>query len=210
MINLEKILTDIDLQLKKRSKKDLYLIYIMIFSVIFTSSYLLFWESSKNEFKTKRLQVLALKEKIKLDKTYLNKNDKTKVTEIDTIIKESKNKTQLYIKNNNYLKKKIQEISSLIYNETAWGEYLLSISKKAKENNIKILNFENKYSKNNSSFGHVLDITIRSSGKFNNMLNFINSLEQSELVVDIHTLKIEAKEQLVCELKISVWGISER
>jgi len=39
-------------------------------------------------------------------------------------------------------------------------------------------------------------------------LKFINTLEQSELVVDIHHLKIDAKENLNTDLNISVWGIT--
>ena len=73
---------------------------------------------------------------------------------------------------------------------------------------IKILDFNNKYAKNDGSFGHILDISIKSTGNYANTINFINSLEQSDLVVDLHTFDIQAKDKLTSDLNISVWGIT--
>ena len=73
---------------------------------------------------------------------------------------------------------------------------------------MKISNFTNKYALEQSSFGHVLDITVTSTGSYINTLNFINSLEQSDLVVDIHDLNISADKKLISDLNISVWGIT--
>ena len=61
---------------------------------------------------------------------------------------------------------------------------------------------------NNESFGHVLDINIQVSGNYQNTINFINSLERSDLVVDLHTLNMENKDGLHSDLNISVWGIT--
>ena len=71
-----------------------------------------------------------------------------------------------------------------------------------------MLYFSNKYALNNKSFGHILDINLKTTGNYKNTLNFINSLEQSELVVDIHDLNIVATEKLNSDLNISVWGIT--
>jgi len=48
----------------------------------------------------------------------------------------------------------------------------------------------------------------KSSAGFQNTLLFINSLEQSDLVVDLHDFKIAAEDELVSDLNISVWGIN--
>jgi len=110
--------------------------------------------------------------------------------------------------NNAYIKNKIETISSLIYDERAWGEYLHSISKNAKTYNIKIHKFINTYALNNQSFGHILNIEVTSYGNFNNTMKFLNSLEKSDLVVDIHALNVKAQNNLDTDLKISVWGIT--
>ena len=110
--------------------------------------------------------------------------------------------------NNAYIKSKIETISSLIYDERTWGEYLYSISRNAQKYHVKITTLSNKYSSNGKSFGHILDISIKATGNYKNTLLFINSLEQSELVVDIHDFTIQAQNSLNSDLNISVWGIT--
>jgi len=206
--NIEDYLQKIDASFSDKSQKDIYMTYIMIFAAIFAFSYLLYWDTSEADFKAKRAQVVSMEAKIVNDNNYLRQNPPTKIIQIE-------NKTQLlntqmstYKDNNQYIKKKIEEISSLIYDEQTWGEYLHSISINAKKNNMKILNFTNEYTKKTDSFGHILDINVKAFGNYTNTINFINSLEQSDLVVDIHSFDIEAKNNLESNLNISVWGIT--
>lgn len=207
-INIEDYLHRIDKALKDKSQKDINMIYIMVFGVIFAFSYLLFWDDAENSFVQKKAQVNNIKSKINKDNAYLLQNPQTKVTQLEKEIKNQQAQLLTYKDNNEYIKSKIEAISALIYDERTWGEYLHSISDNAKTNNIKILNFTNKYALNNKSFGHVLDITLKVKGNYKNTLNFINNLEKSELVVDIHHLKLEAKQNLNTDLNISVWGIT--
>jgi len=77
-----------------------------------------------------------------------------------------------------------------------------------KKHNMKILHFANNIAQGNQSFGHMLDIQLKVSGNYLNTMKFINSLEKSELVVDIHGLNIQAQDALNTDLNISVWGIN--
>jgi len=180
----------------------------MIFSAILAFSYLLFWDTSETDFKAKRAQVVIVEGNIAKDKIFLQQNTLAKVTQIENEIKRAQKKSIEYKDNNQYIKHKIEEISFLIYDEQTWGKYLHSISKHAKTNNIKIINFSNHYTENKNSFGHVLDINIELSAKYNNTLNFINSLERSDLVIDLHEFNINANKKLDTNLTISVWGIT--
>ena len=207
-INIENYLHSIDAMFKEKVQKDIYMTYAMIFAGIFAFSYLLFWDSSLAGFEKTRASVISLDKKIMSDERYLQMNPETIIAQLDNEIKNITLETIMHKDNNAYIKSKIETISSLIYDERAWGEYLDSISKNAQVYGIKILNFTNKYSLANSSFGHVLDITVTASGKYRNTLQFINSLEQSNLVVDIHKLNIKADKKLVTDLDISVWGIT--
>jgi hypothetical protein len=101
----------------------------------------------------------------------------------------------------------LEQISSLYYDEKVWGSYLDSVSHYARAYNVKLAKFGNRLQTDNSSFGHVLDITISSEGPYKNTLKFINALEQSQLVVDLHDFNITADEKLKGDLNISVWGI---
>ena len=207
-INIENYLHSIDTMFQDKVQKDIYMIYVMIFTVIFSFSYLLFWDSSFDSFEKTRASVVSLDKKIMSDNKYLQLSPESVITRLDAEIKNMTLETIMHKDNNAYIKTKIETISSLIYDERAWGEYLDSISRNAQIYGVKILNFTNKYAVGNSSFGHVLDITVQSTGKYKNTLQFINSLEKSNLVVDIHQLNIKADKKLTSDLNISVWGIT--
>ena len=207
-INIEDYLHKIDSLFKEKTQKDKYMTYGMVVALTFGFSYMLFWDSSFEEFEDTRAKVVTLETKIKDDKIYLQAYPETQITALEQEIVLI-NKEMLGHKDNNaYIKSKIETIASLIYDERAWGEYLHSISKNAQKYNVKILNLTNRYSDNNNSFGHILDISVKSTSNYKNTLKFINSLEQSELVVDLHHLDINASNKLGTDLNISVWGIT--
>ena len=207
-LNTEDYLQKIDNSFKEKTQKDIYMTYIMIFSIIFAFSYLLLWDTSEADFTSKRTQVVSLEGKITADQRYLQQNPQTKIKQIEDQTKIAENKMLILKDNNQYIKVKIEEISALIYDEQTWGHYLHSISIHAKKNNIKILDFTNEYVDNREAFGHILDIGISTTGSYKNTINFINALEQSDLVVDLHNLDIQAQKQIDAKLNISVWGIT--
>jgi len=207
-INIEDYLHKIDHTFKDKSQKDIYMTYVMVFSVIFAFSYLLFWDTSEGNFLQEQKKISTLQSKIDLDEIYLKYNPQTKVNNLGSNIKSAEDELFIHKDTNDYIKSKIETISSLIYDDRTWGEYLNSISKSAKKYNIKILNFTNEYASTNQAFGHILDITLKVTGNYTNTLKFINALEQSDLVVDIHNLSIKAQDTLNTDLNISVWGIT--
>ncbi|MDD2905220.1 MAG: hypothetical protein WBK95_06665 [Sulfurimonas sp.] len=206
-INIEDFLHQIDGSFKEKSQKDIYITYIMIFAVIFAISYLFFWESSFENFETKNHEIINVETNIKNDNLYLKYNTEAKVAQLEAETIQASNEMLMHKDNNAYIKNKIEAIAFLIYDERAWGEYLHSISTNAKKYDVKILNFTNQLAQMNTSFGHVLDITVSSVAGYKNTVNFINSLEQSDLVVDIHDMNITAANGLHSDLNISVWGI---
>ena len=206
-INIEDFLHKIDSSFKGKEQKEIYMTYIMIAGGIFAFSYLLFWDSSFETFQRTRASVERLSKQIESDKQYLQRNPEAKIVQLDREIKKINNEMLKNKENNAYIKHKIEAISSLIYDERAWGEYLDSITTNSQKYKLKLNKLTNKYAKAGSSFGHILDITVISEGKFKNTLNFINALEQNDLVIDIHDFDINATESLNSELQISVWGI---
>jgi hypothetical protein len=206
-INIEDYLHKIDTALKGKNQKEIYMLYIMIAGSIFAFAYLFFWDSSFESFTKTRENVEHLKQQITVDEIFLRSNPEIKIAQLQKEIKKINNEMLLTRKNNEYIKHKIETISSLIYDERAWGEYLDSITTNAQKYDVKLTQLTNKYAKTGSSFGHILDITVMSEGKFKNTLKFINALEQNDLVVDIHDFDIKAEDRLLSEFQISVWGI---
>ena len=207
-INIEDYLHAIDKLFEGKEQKEIYMTYTMIVAAIFAFAYTLFWDSSFDEFESTRKSVVQLEKKINTDKSFLRINPEAKINKLDKEIATINAEMVKHKDNNAYIKTKIETISSLIYDERTWGEYLDSISRNAQKYNVKIKSFSNKYAATGSSFGHVLDITLSSSANYKNTLRFINSLEQSDLVVDIHTLSMKAEKSLNADLNISVWGIT--
>jgi len=207
-INIEDYLHQIDAYFKDKSQKDTYMTYAMVVGIVFAFAYFLFWDSSFEEFESTRSKVVVLERNLNTDKRYLQQNPESKITRLDQEINTLNDTMTMHKDNNAYIKSKIETISALIYDERSWGEYLDSISTSAQRNHIKILQLSNKYADNNNSFGHILDISVKVTGNYKNTLRFINSLEQSELVIDIHSLNIDATKSLTSDLEISVWGIT--
>lgn len=208
-INIEDYLHKIDTAFKDKSKKDIQMIYIMIVVGIFAFSYLLFWDSSFEGFEKTRKDVLSLQKKIDVDTQYLQRNPEAVVVKLNNEIKKINQNIALVKESNAYIKSKIETIASLIYDERSWGEYIDSITTYAQKYNMKVSLFTNKHALKENSFGHVLDISVAATGGYNNTLKFMNALEQSELVVDLHDFKVEAKDRkLYSDLNISVWGIT--
>jgi len=206
-INIEDYLHAIDAFFKGKEQKEIYMTYVMVVAGIFAFAYFLFWDSSFENFERTKTNVQKLSNKIASDKRYLKRNPKTKIAQLNKEIEKINSEMLLVRKNNAYIKHKIESISFLIYDERAWGEYLDSITTNSQKYNLKIDKLTNSFAKVGSSFGHILDITVVSEGKFKNTLKFINALEQNDLVVDIHDFNMTAKESLNAEFKISVWGI---
>jgi len=206
-INIEDHLHKIDLAFKYKNKKEKQMIYIMIFASIFSIIYLLFWDSSFEDFLDKQRKINSLNAKIIQDKVYLTANPNKKIIQLEKFIRDVNDKIVLLKDKNDYIKSKIETISSLIYDEQAWSKYIYSISTNAKKYNIKILNFTNELATDKRAFGHILDLSLSIDGKYKNTLKFINALERSNLVVDIHNFSIYSKDSLYTDLNISVWGI---
>ncbi|OHD98670.1 MAG: hypothetical protein A3E21_08450 [Sulfurimonas sp. RIFCSPHIGHO2_12_FULL_36_9] len=205
---IEETLQRIDNFFKEKSQKDVYIVYIMV-AVILGSLAYPFYDSSAQEFNVIKDKVAQITTKIDADKIYLKINTEATVAKLQQDIVALEGELVTQRDTNKYIKEKIETISSLIYDEVAWGKYLNSISIHAKNHNMKIINFVNTYSLNNeAAFGHVLDISLEVTGNYLDTVKLVNSLEQSELVVDIHDLDIKAQDALNTKIKISVWGIT--
>ncbi len=207
--NIENYLYKIDNSFSQKSKKDIYLIYIMVFAVIFGLSYILLFDSSKQSLQASNKKVTQIQTLINTDKRYLAQNSQSVLAGLNNHISSLKLQYIKYKKDNSYIKYKISQISSLFYNQTTWGNFLNSISLDAKQDNIKLLKYSNSFIKHGISFGHVLNISIKARGNYKDTLKFINTLEKSFLVVDVHDIDMKAKEKLYTDLNISVWGIKQ-
>lgn len=205
--NIENYLYSMDHSLALKNDRDKMMLYIIIFAGLFAFSYFLFWESSEASFKLSHEKALVMETNLNNDKQYLESNPPERIKQIEDETKSIDGERQQYIGYNEYIKNQLEQISSLYYDEVVWGAYLDSVSKYARAYNVKMTQFGNTLTTDNSSFGHVLDISISTDAPYKNTLKFINALEQSHLVVDLHDMNMIADNKVKGHLNISVWGI---
>lgn len=206
--NLEQYLYPIDQSFASKKQSEVYMIYGVIAVVLIAFSYLLFWESAEQDYNTIKKQRAAVEKKLNADNHYLQLHPESEITQIENQITMIKKQTLAVKEKNEYINYKISQISELFYNEKTWGAYLDSIAENAKKYNIKLALFTNKRALDKNKFGHVLDINVHASGHFTQMIKFVNSMEESNLVVDLHDLDLKANEKLELDVNSSVWGIT--
>jgi hypothetical protein len=204
----EKFLYDIDQSFSQKSEKDVKLIYMMIFVVLVTFSYLVFWDAAEQGYKDAQAASLAVQDKIDADRQYLLMHPEGEIVRLDQQITELNNKNAVLTSENAYIKAEIEKIPELYYDQETWGEFIDSIAEKAKVNKIKLNFFSNRLAMDKTKFGHVLNIEIEAEGRYQNMVTFMNAIEKSKLVVDLHDLDLKAGKNLSLDLNLSVWGIT--
>ena len=207
-ISIEDYLYQIDQAFAEKDQKETYMIYFLIAGGLVFLSYYFLWDGAKLGYDQALKESQNLEKMIAADNTYLMTHPESMIVQIENQTKAIEAKFLEYQDSNAYIKYQIGQISELYYDEQAWGEYVDSIATNAKKYNIKLEELSNSFAHNKDAFGHVLDINVQSHGKFHNLLKYINSLEQSFLVVDVHGLSINAEERLYSDLNISVWGIT--
>ncbi len=205
---IENYLYQMDNAFAQKDEKEILMIYAMIFGALFALSYLLFWDSAEKSFKSAHAKVVQVQKNITTDKNYLNVNPKSKIASIENQTENTKLQFAQTQENNEYIKLSIEKISELYYDAQTWGNYINSISRNAKADKVQLIELSNNFTDEKDAFGHVLDISIKAKGKYKNILKFINKLEKSFLVVDLHDFTFIAEEELNIDLKISVWGIT--
>ncbi len=205
---IEKYLYDIDQSFAEKSDKDVKLIYAMVFVALVTFSYLVFWDSAEKGYQDILAASKTVQEKIAVDKQYLAKHPESEITKLNQEIAQLNQNLEMLKGENVYIKAEIEKIPELFYDEEIWGSFIDSIAEHARRNKVKLSFFSNKLASDKTKFGHVLNINISSEGDYKNIMKFMNSIEKSKLVVDIHDLDMNASRKIELDLNLSVWGIT--
>lgn len=205
---LEKYLYDIDQNFAQKSDKDVKVIYAMVFVVLVTFSYLVFWESAEKGYNDIKAASLKVQDKIAKDKQYLMVHPQSEVVRLNKQISDLNNNLIMLKSENIYIKAEIEKIPELFYDQESWGAFIDSIAENAKKQKIKLNFFANRLASDKTKFGHVLNIEIKAEAPYKNLIRFINSIEKSRLVVDLHDLELNATTKLSLDLNLSVWGIT--
>lgn len=205
---IDDLLDKIDNYYAQKSTKDRIYSYIMAVVGLGFLIYISTYEATAKIYSKAEKERSRIVKAIKADRSYLKNYTQDDVAFFIQRNKLLKLKFAQTKDITSYIEHKIEELSPLIYNETAWGKFIDSISDTARVNNIHLHKLSNLFVIKKDKFGHVLDLELEFSGNFHNTLRFINTLEKTPLVVDIHDIKMNAEHNLVSKLKLAVWGIN--
>ncbi len=209
----DKILEKIDIALKDKKSNELSIIYAGIFIVIAAIVYLYVLPESTQMLKNTKMQLSQIKNKINKETNYIRfktvNGDKFYYIKIaKQKIKKTKDKFESTIYKNGYIDNKLKELSYLLYNDVNWANFIDDIAQNAKKYHVKINYIKNKFNiLNYKKVEQILDIEVDANGNFNNIIKFINSIEESKLVADVHDLKMDIDKNIHINFKIAVWGI---
>lgn len=213
---MNSFLRSLDNFFKEKSENEKWMIILMIVVVIGYMAYSLFLPYAQDKFNSSTKQRSSLQKSISTHKQYIQsitvggdrdfyikKYDKDIINLEKNILNANENI--------NFISSKLEELSPLLFNKKSWSIFLNSITKEAKEQNVKIEYINNNYIDNNGSFGHILEIAVGCKGEYKNIAKFMNRLEKNVLVTDIYGSNIymdNNKSTIVSDINISVWGIN--
>jgi lipopolysaccharide export LptBFGC system permease protein LptF len=199
-----------------KSETEKWLIILVIAGVIGYILYLYLFPYAEDRYNQSLVTQKKLKKKIAEEKTYLrsitvNGDRNFYVKKFDREIAQKKMAIKNYQNRIAMLDKSFQRLSEVLFNRQNWALFLDTITERAHENGVKLLDMTNQYVKTKENFGHVLEMGIKCEGKFQNIMSFINDLEQNKLVTDVYNsdLRLDPGKQLVtADLNVSVWGVN--
>lgn len=204
-------LLKVDNFLIQRKKSEIYMIYLV--PVLFIGYITLqvtvpSFTSSIQKAKVKladvekqvadyRAQLKSIKDGILILKILESKNDELK-DEIAKITKE-----------NYEVEAKIDfELKEIKHNSISWSKYLLDITKAATTRGVKLDQFANainpelKY----GVFEKIIDIDINATGSYTKVMDFLDTLERDERLVEITNLTMGVDKNIVFKSHLDVWG----
>ena len=206
-------LDKIDAILENKKSSELFLIYAGIFIIIAAIAYLYIYPFSDRTLRQTKSQLNILKGKILKEQAYIasktvNGDSYYYIKKAKSDIRRSKEKLQNIIFANGYIDDKLRKLSYLLYNDANWANFLNTITKNAKRYNVSINLIKNRFHKlNYKKVEQALDIEVDANGNFHNIIKFINSIEESNLIVDVHTMTMDVKKNIHVDFDIAVWGI---
>jgi hypothetical protein len=203
----------IDNYLKEKKSSELSLLFLIVFVAIgFIVYSYVFPVTEKNLKRAMRINK-EVKAKLAQEEAYMrsvtrNGDKNFVVKKIMQDLKKRKDELDSITYANAYVDTKLKDLSYLLFNDKNWAKFLDSITFLARRYNIKLNLINNEFFEPNlQEIKQVLTIKLEFSGRFKDIIKFINSLEESKLVVDINNLKLESSNTINASLDIAVWGM---
>jgi type II secretory pathway component PulM len=167
-----------------------------------------FLETDKNLKQTKT-ELASIEAKVNDHKRYLSINTQSKLASIKKSVDQKYAEFDDTNYKISYVDNTLTELSYLLFDDENWASFVDNISHLAKKHNVEIKEIANKFFEPTfQKITHVVEIDIKSRANFNNMLKFLNEIEESQLVIDVHGIELaKPTDKVEGTFKIAVWGM---
>ena len=209
----QNILDKIDNYLSTKSKDESQIIMLGAALLVALLVYLIAFPPAQAFFDQKQSALNNITTKLAEADRYLLANNESTVMKSQNELNQKIARLDMLNYQNKYIDQKLVELSQISYNEQNWAKFLDSLTKSAKENDIKVFSISSKVlSDNLAGVRPMLNVNINVEGGFHSVLKYINDIEESEMVVDVNGLDInKTSENLIGgDIKVSVWGIKHQ
>ncbi len=213
---IEDKLEALDIYFAPKKESEKWLLILGVAGIIAYLGYSLLLPYTEELYKTSERTKKRVQKSISDNRTYLHSI--TKNGDRDFYVKQfdrdiATKKKQIVNLNNKikFIDSNLEKLSDMLFNQKSWSRFLNSITQKAEIQNVDLEYISNKYTDNNGSFGHVLEVGIGAVGSYKNVVKFMNELEQNVLVTDIYKTEFQLDNNtsdLKADIHISVWGIN--
>jgi len=214
---LEEKLAAMDNYFAAKKENEKWLMILGTAGIIAYVAYTSFLPIAQSKFDATESKKEVLQKSIQENKIYLKSisspsGDKNYKVNLLTKDINKKTKNLSYIKREiKYVDNSLEKLSDMLFNEKSWSTFLHSLTDNAKNDGLMVRYLENNYVESEGDFGHILEISVGVEGNYKNIINFMNDIEQNELVTDIYGSKLSLDEnstKIVADINISVWGIN--
>ncbi len=192
----------------KKSSEASLLYFGAMLCVGFLVYQFIFLETDKN-IKITESKFSIVKKKVNEERHYLNSNSPAILQQLQKSVEAKHIEYDDTNYKISYVDNTLTELSYLLFDDENWATFVDNISHLAKKHKVEIKEIANKfYEPTFQKITHVVEVDIKSKGQFSNMVKFLNEIEESQMVIDVHQISItKPEDKLEGIFKIAVWGM---
>lgn len=210
---MENLFEKIDAYFAGKKSSEASIMFLMVGLVIAFIVYSYVFPSAESFLKTSEKNLKNMTKKVNQEKSYLNSVTRNGdrqfyVKKMRGDIETGKINLERMTYMNGFVDNKLKELSYLLFNDKNWAKFLDHLTFLAKKYNVRLTKISNEFNEPSlQKIEQVLNITLELRGGFNDIMKYLNAIEESRLVVDVHAIDIEGKKGLEGSMKIAVWGM---
>jgi len=213
MENSDNIFEKIDNYFDGKKSSEIALVFFLVFAFIAFISYSYLFPITEQKLKYTKRNIKSMNKKVQGEKNYLrsitrNGDEKFYIKKSKKELENLKIVLERTTYTNAYVDNKLKKLSYLLFNNQNWAKFLDSITSLAQKNHVKIKIIENKINEPNlQKIEQILNLKVQFNGSFKNVMKYINSIEESKLVVDIYEMNLKGASGIDGYINIAVWGM---